>query len=129
VLDLDALESRDGSFDLYCHFGCLLLSNRITYIQWDKLVRGFNIHQYILPDYRRALEELLDLGWQANKKTSAMLLQYALRMKDIETHYSETHQLRMTEIMYLHLRQSRVDSSMEKLPENCGTLTPEHLDF
>lgn len=129
MLDLDALESKDGSFNLYCHFGCLLLMNRVTYIEWRILTHVWKLHQYILPNKREILEELLDAGWAMRKKNPPMLIQYALRVRDIETHYTLTHQLRMTELIRLHLRHERDDSSMEKLPENCGTLTPDAFDF
>lgn len=108
MIDLDALESTEDNeqqeFELYCRFGVLLVSGRISYQDWCTLVKVFNIHHYVLPDERTLIEELLDTIYHAHKKSSAMLLWHSLLMGHIECHFTETHQVR---ILALLIRKGR----------------------
>ena len=99
MISLDDLEESNESFELYCRIGVLLLTGRLSYLDWVSTVKGLGIHNYVLPADRALVEVLLDVIYSRHKKSSAMLMWHALLMGHIECHFTETQQIRMLNLL------------------------------
>lgn len=99
MIDLDALEEPNESFELYCRLGLLLVNGRINYLDWRSIVKALGIHHYVLPAERSLVEILLDEIYRRHKKSPAMLMWHALLMGHIESHFTEAHQVRILHLL------------------------------
>jgi len=99
LIDLDELEEATDSTELYCRFGVLLVTGRLSYQDWNSCVRALGIHRYVLPEARTINEILLDTIYHKFKKSSALLLWHSLLMGHIEAHYTETEQVKILGVL------------------------------
>lgn len=99
IIDLDAspeaqLEDQARE-NLYVIFGLYYFLGRIDYSTWQKSVRFYAYHTYILPDERTLSDLLCDMIWKKHCRNAAAIYLFLTAIRNIEAHYTEQQQARM----------------------------------
>jgi hypothetical protein len=102
MIDLD--EEWTPKKQLWCSLGAILATTSVNFTSWRRIAEWLEVYTYIWPDKRVLVPQVVDAIYRRTSKDAHSVYLMAIKLRDIESLYTEREQLVIAEIINRNLR-------------------------